>query len=689
MNTFFSKIAKLFKLFMEKFGNRFRRFWKRYQITRWIILILASIFLILSGYFTYKAKTADIGVLKLQLKESTRVIDSEGNEAGKLYSQKGTFVELNEISPNIQNAVTSTEDKTFWTNSGFSILGYARAAAGLVLHGRIIGGGSTITQQLVKNSLLSQKQTFLRKAAEFFMAVEVNKTYSKKDIMTMYLNNAYFGNGVWGVEDASMKYFGVHASQLDYSQSAVIAAMLRSPSYYNPIDHPDNAISRRNLVLGLMFNNKKLTKEQALQAKNEKLNLKDRYQVSNSYKYPYYYDAIIDEAINKYGLKEEDILSKGYKIYTSLNQDYQTQMQNTFDKSWLFTTSAADGTTPQAASVAINPQSGGVAAIVGGIGDHVFRGLNRATQIKRQPGSAIKPLAVYTPAIESGYRYDSLLPNQLKSYGKNNYRPSNSNGRYSETIPMYKALSESDNVPAVALLNKIGVKKGVNSVENFGINVDKSDQNLALALGGLQTGVSPLQMAQAYTAFANDGKLATAHFINKIVDADGKVIVDNNQTNKQVISSRTAKTMTSMMLGVFNNGTGYTAKPADYTIAGKTGDTEVPSSYGFGTKDQWVIGYTPDVVVASWMGYDKTDENHFMKTAAYQTLAPVFKDEMENMLPYSNETDFDEEDAATMYANKKDTKSGSGNWIDDLQDNFNSVKDNATQWYNSAKNFFG
>lgn len=686
MKNFFSKLIKPFRPSIETVDNGFRRTWKRYQITRWIILVFAVIFLVFSAYFTFRAKTSDVDHLKSQLQSSTTIVDVQGNNAGSLYSQKGTFIDIDKISPNIQNAVTSTEDRTFWTNSGVSFKGYMRAAVGLVLHRGQISGGSTITQQLAKNALLSQKQTFMRKAAEFFMAVEINKTYSKKDILTMYLNNAYFGNGVWGVEDASLKYFGKHASQLDVAQSATLAAMLKSPSYYNPIDNPKNSVARRNLIIDLMVDNKKITKAQATTDKQESLNLVDAYSGNDGYRYPYYFDAVVDEAINKYGLKEEDIMNKGYKIYTTLDQNYQKSMQNTFEKSWLFPANAADGTKPQAASVAINPKTGGVEAIVGGRGEHVFRGLNRATQIKRQPGSAIKPIAVYTPAIESGYRYDSDLPNEKKSFGKNNYTPTNDNGVYSETMPMYQALANSTNVPAVSLLDKIGVKKGVASVENFGINVDKSDQNLALALGGLETGVSPLQMATAYTAFANDGKLADEHFITKIVDSTGKTIVENTSSaNKQIISSSTAKTMTSMMLGVFSSGTAQGAKPYGYQVAGKTGSTEVPSSYGFGSKDQWLVGYTPDVVVSSWIGYDKTDQNHYLHSLSETGVAPLYKAEMEAILPYSGKTNFTEKDPTQM---KKEKEESGTDWTESIQNGFDSVKDTASQWYNSVKNLF-
>ncbi|MFD1418311.1 PBP1A family penicillin-binding protein [Companilactobacillus keshanensis] len=665
-----------------------RKYWKRFQIIRWLILLFLTLILVLSTVWTFKAKTADVENLKSSLQTKTTVVDKDGHDAGELYSSKGTYVSLKKISPNIQNAVISTEDRTFWTNPGFSVKGYARAALGYLIHHGITGGGSTLTQQLAKNALLTQKQTLSRKGEELFLSIEINRVYSKKNILTMYLNNTYFGNGVWGVQDASEKYFGKSASELNAGDAAVLAATLKGSNMYNPINNYNNSKSRRNLILDLMVQNNKLSESQAKYYQSQPITLIDNYNDANSYKYPYFFDAVIAEAVNKYGLKEDDILNKGYKIYTTLDPDIQKSMENSFDNSSLFPANANDGTTVQGASIAVNPKNGGVLAVVGGRGDHTFRGFNRATQMKRQPGSTIKPLAVYTPALENGYSYDSELPDQVTSFGKNKYTPTNADGLYQDKMPMYQALAQSENVPAVALLDKIGVKKGVNSVENFGINVHKNDQNLALALGGLETGVSPMQMARAYTAFANEGKLSETHFITKIVDSTGTVVVDNTDTsNKQIISKDTAKEMTSMMLGVYNEGTGKTARPSGYKIAGKTGSTEVPNSYGYpGTKDQWMIGYTPDIVVASWIGFDNTDKNHFLYGYSETGLSSLFKNEMSNILPDTDNTSFNVKDAANI---ANEDSGGSNNSANSFQDSVNTIKDKASQWYNDVKSFFG
>lgn len=646
----------------------------------------------MSSYLTFKAKTANVGEIKANLQTSTTLYDKKDARAGTLYTQKGTYVELDKISPEIQNAVISTEDRSFYTNPGFSVKGLARAAVNLVIHhGQITGGGSTLTQQLAKNAKLSQKQTFSRKFEELFLAVQITKTYSKKDILAMYLNNAYFGNGVWGVQDASRRYFGKNASELDASEAAVIAAMLRSPSYYNPADHLDNATSRRNLILGLMVDNGKLTESQAKAAKSETLVVKNTLEQNDSYKYPYYFDEVVNEAVKRFGLKEEDLVKNGYKIYTALDQSQQSKMENTFEQNWLFPDNAADGTLVQGSSIAIDPKTGGVSAVVGGRGDYTIRGYSRITQMKRQPGSTIKPLAVYTPALEDGYHYDSSLQDKKKSYGTNKYTPTNPDNVYTGSMPMYQAVANSTNAPAVWLLNQIGLKRGIKSVEDFGISVPKSDQNLAMALGGWQGGVSPYQMASAYTAFANNGELSETHFIRKIVDASGAVIVDNTTPSKsRIMSKKTSKEMTSMMLGVYNSGTGRYAKPDGYQVAGKSGSTEVPDSYGYGTKDQWLIGYTPDIVVATWMGYDKTDQEHFMKNTSIDGLAPIFKYEMQQLLPTTAQTNFDTEDAQSMA--KKEDDQDSDKVVNSLQsgikDGVNKAKETVNQWYNNLKGFF-
>ncbi|WP_195453502.1 PBP1A family penicillin-binding protein [Ligilactobacillus ruminis] len=652
--SFFKKITESLKRFLSLFGSWFKEKCHRYQVIRWFIVVCLSIFLATSIYLIYVAKTANVKGLENALERPTTIYDKDGDRAGYLYSQKGTWVSLDKISPNVADAVLSTEDRNFYHEYGFSIKGMVRALL-LNLKNRIMGssdiagGGSTLTQQLVKNAFLSQEQTISRKAKEIFIAMQVENTYSKKQILAMYLNNAYFGNGVWGIEDASEKYFGVHASQLTVPQAATIAGMLKNPNGYNPKDHPAESRQRRNVVLTLMKDNGKLTQEQMKSYQDSPMITSDNYQYDSGYRYPYFFDAVIDEAIKKYGLSEEDIMNRGYKIYTTLDQNYQSTMQTDFADSSLFPYDADDGTRAQGASIAIDPKTGGVTALVGGRNDsHVFRGYNRATQLVRSPGSTIKPLAVYAPALQHGYHYDSMVEDKHQAYGSNKYSPKNATGTYQGKIMLYQALAESKNTTAVWLLNKIGVSEGYRSAEKFGLKLSDSDKNLSLALGGLEKGVSPMTMASAYSAFANEGVKYDAHFIRRIVDASGKTIVDEEDADStRVVSEKVANEMTSMMIDVYKNGTGVSAKPYGYTIAGKTGSTQ-----GNGVDptaadtDRWYIGYTPDVVLATWVGFDSNKNS--IENAGTRGGAALFKSEMEGILPKTKQSQFKVKAASTL-----------------------------------------
>src|SRR5699024_2435911 len=280
-----------------RFKTWFKAKWHRYQIWKWLLIAFLSVFLMVSVRLVFIAKTAHVSDLKARLEQTTEIYDASGKKAGSLYSQKGTWVPLSKISQNMPNAVLSTEDRNFYHEYGFSVKGIARSVV-LLIRNRLMGestissGGSTITQQLVKNAFLSQQQIFSRKAKEIFIAMQVENTYSKNEILTMYLNNAYFGNGVWGVEDAAERYFGVHASQLTVPEAATLAGMLTNPNGFNPADHPKASRDRRNLVLQFMYENKKLTKSEMKQYQATPMVTHDNYTYHSGYNYPYYFDAV-------------------------------------------------------------------------------------------------------------------------------------------------------------------------------------------------------------------------------------------------------------------------------------------------------------------------------------------------------------------------------------------------------------
>ena len=620
-----------------------RKFWRRYHLTKIVIILGLSAGLIVGTYLFAIAKSTNVNDLQNALKTRTLIFDREEKDAGALSGQKGTYVELTDISKDLQNAVVATEDRSFYKNDGIN---YGRFFLAILTAGRS-GGGSTITQQLAKNAYLSQDQTVERKAKEFFLALELTKKYSKDQILTMYLNNAYFGNGVWGVEDASKKYFGVSASEVSLDQAATLAGMLKGPELYNPLNSVEDSTNRRDTVLQNMLAAGYIDKNQETEAAEVDMTsqLHDRYEGKISdYRYPSYFDAAVNEAVSKYNLTEEEIVNNGYRIYTELDQNYQANMQVVYENTSLFPR-AEDGTFAQSGSVVLEPKTGGVRGVVGQVADNDkagFRNFNYATQSKRSPGSTIKPLVVYTPAVEAGWALNKQLDNHTMKY--DNYKVDNYAGiKKSREVPMYQALAESLNLPAVATVNDLGVDKAFEAGEKFGLNMEKVDRVLGVALGsGVET--NPLQMAQAYAAFANEGLMPEAHFISRIENASGQVIASHKNSQKRVIDKAVADKMTSMMLGTFTNGTGISSSPADYVMAGKTGTTEAVFNPEY-TSDQWVIGYTPDVVISHWLGFPTTDENHYLAGSTSNGAAHVFRNIANTILPYTPGSTFTVENA--------------------------------------------
>ena len=620
-----------------------RKFWRRYHLTKIVIILGLSAGLLVGTYLFAIAKSTNVNDLQNALKTRTLIFDREEKEAGALSGQKGTYVELTDISKDLQNAVVATEDRSFYKNDGIN---YGRFFLAILTAGRS-GGGSTITQQLAKNAYLSQDQTVERKAKEFFLALELTKKYSKEQILTMYLNNAYFGNGVWGVEDASKKYFGVSASQLTLDQAATLAGMLKGPELYNPLNSVETSTNRRDTVLQNMVAAGYIDKNQETEAAGTDMasQLQDKYEGKVSdYRYPSYFDAVVNEAVSKYNLTEEEIVNNGYRIYTELDQNYQANMQVVYENTSLFP-KAEDGTHAESGSVALEPKTGGVRSVVGHVaGDDKpgFRNFNYATQSKRSPGSTIKPLVVYTPAVEAGWALNKQLDNHTMQY--DSYQVDNYAGiKTSPEVPMYQALAESLNLPAVATVNALGIDKAFDAGERFGLNMENVDRVLGVALGGgVET--NPLQMAQAYAAFANEGLMPEAHFITRIENASGQVIKSHKNSQKRVIDKSVADKMTSMMLGTFTNGTGISSSPTDYVMAGKTGTTEAAFNSVY-TSDQWVIGYTPDVVITHWLGFPTTDENHYLAGSTSNGAAHVFRSMANTILPYTPGSTFTVENA--------------------------------------------
>ncbi|VEF48777.1 penicillin-binding protein, 1A family [Bacillus freudenreichii] len=625
---------------LHKIKDSIWRFWKKAHLNQILLLVASLVILIGLSYFAYLASTANVESLKQGLAQATVIYDKDGDEASKISANRMEGVPIAEVPENMKNAIVAIEDHRFYKHRGFDVYGISRAFFKNLMSGRIRAGGSTLTQQLTKNALLSPERTYKRKLEEVFLAIEIEKKFTKDEILEMYLNQVYFGSGGWGVQNASKKFFGKDVSQVTLSESAMLAGIVNRPSALDPYKNYDASVERRNLVLKQMLKYEMISDAEYQEAVNEKIVLEDKGEDPLKGKYPYYVDAVLNEAINQYGLTQEEILTRGYKIYTEMDQNVQAGLEKVYANNYLFPVSP-DGTLAQSGAIMLDPKTGGIRGLVGGRGEHSFRAYNRATQLKAQPGSIMKPLVVYTPALEEGYTAESTLKDE-EGMTFANYKPKNYNGQYAGEVPLYTAVEKSLNVPAVWLLNEIGLHKGVTAAKEFGLPIQKEDENLSLALGGTTTGYSPQQMAEAYSVFANGGKREKSHIITKIVGPTGNVEGEYKPKSTRVISGKTAQKMTAILLNVVETGTGRNAHIPGYNIAGKTGSTQLPyPDIPNGTKDQWFVGYTPNLVGAVWLGYDLTDRNHYLRGSSSDTVVPIFKSMMENTLPYIEKDEFE------------------------------------------------
>lgn len=581
------------------------------------------------GLFAGLVEAQDIGRLEEPLPAASIIYDRNGEEASRISLSDIEEVRYEDIAEDMRNAIVAVEDKRFFEHDGMDLRSILRAFATNLGAGGTVQGGSTITQQLAKNVFLSHERTWSRKWNEVLLAKKIENRYDKRQILTMYLNQIYFGEGAWGIERAAKVYFGKSAKELTLAESALLAGLVKAPSALTPYKHPEEAEKRRNVVLGLMLDQGYITNGQYEEASKAPIGLQEaKASRIDEIKFPYYVDAIIREATSKYGLSENEVLHGGLRIYTELDVEMQQEAERVYADDSLFPASAADRLI-QSGAVLIDPRDGGIRALIGGRGDQPFRGFNRAVQLKRQPGSTMKPIAVYTPALEAGYRPDDTVVDEPVDFG--GYSPQNAGGVYHGEVTLYEALIHSYNVPAVKLLNDIGIDKGVEAAERFGIPLTEGDRTLGLALGGLQEGVSPVQMAEAFGAFANDGVRQDAHTITRIESADGVVLAQASGENTQATTPEVAHTLTAMMQGVVSDGTGEAAQLSDREAAGKSGTTQMDGTGGEGAKDNWFVGYTPQLVGAVWLGYDQTDASHYLTTSS-SAAAAVFRALMEGAL---------------------------------------------------------
>lgn len=535
-------------------------------------------------------------------------------------------VKFDQIPKQVRYAFISIEDNRFYEHGGIDYRGTLRALVSNIL-GHDVQGGSTITQQLAKNAFLSQERTLTRKIKEAFLAKQLENKYTKNEILTMYLNQIYFGEGSYGVESASLTYFGKHVQDLDLAQAACLAAIPKSPNYFDPMENPKANKERRDLVLDQMVKYGHITQVEANKAKAEELVIRKPQKGTKKDVQGYFFDYVSQEIAKKFG---DDVLYKGgLKIYTTLDSSMQAAAEDAISRlPNIYTKDPDHLTQPQVGLIAIDPQTGYIKAMIGGRGQDKF---NRAVQAVRQPGSSFKPF-VYLTAMDNGMNAATLIDDSEVSVG--GWKPQNYERTFHGKVTLRTALKLSCNVPAVKLAMELGPEKIIRNAKALGITTlvesgGQNDVNAAMALGGLTKGVSPIEMAAAYGTIGNNGVYNKPVAILKIVDRNGKVIYEHHPSPKQVVSAKAAYQTTDILMDVLISGTGAGAglgRPA----AGKTGTTD---DY----KDAWFVGFTPNLSCAVWIGDDRSRSMGLM-TGSMTPLSiwHAFMSRAIREIPYAN-----------------------------------------------------
>ncbi|WP_303147610.1 transglycosylase domain-containing protein [uncultured Megasphaera sp.] len=577
---------------------------------------------------------------------SSQVFDSHGRLITTLHSDQNRLpIDINKVPQNLQNAFIAAEDNRFYEHIGIDPIGIFRAIFANLTNRGIAQGGSTITQQLAKNAFLSQEQTLKRKIQEAMLALEIEHKYSKKEILEMYMNQIYFGQGAYGIQTAAKTYFNKDVNELTLTQCAMLAGLPKSPNYYSPFNNLNEAKKRKNVVLDQMVKYGYVSAAEAEDAKNQDLGLSKSHQSKEADEYASFIDYVSQQVAKKYG--DDALYKEGLKIYTTMDVDKQHAAVRAMRNLPNNYTDENGLTQPQAAIVSIDPKTGHILAMVGGRGQDSF---NRASMAVRQPGSAFKPF-VYLTALQHDMTPDTTMDDQPVTYGS--WSPKNAGGSYSGTMTLSDALAHSVNTIAVQLADRVGTKNIIANAKKMGITtLDAKDDNLAMALGGLTKGVTPLEMASAYGTFANKGVHVKPTAIVKILDRNGNVLEDastleKEETKTRVMSEREAYEMTTMLEGVIDHGTG-TAAAIGRPAAGKTGTTD-------DNKDAWFVGYTPDIVTAVWIG-DDTGSHSLGEIYGGTIPAEIWKDYMSSATSDESGGDFS---APSGMERRKETTSSS------------------------------
>jgi penicillin-binding protein 1A len=562
--------------------------------------------------------------------EASVLLAQDGKIFARFHEEENRrVVTLSNMSPYIQKAVVAVEDERFYGHHGIDFYGIARASFKNLLYGRIVEGGSTITQQLARNLFLTRQKTIFRKLAEMMLALQIERRFTKDEIIEYYLNQIYLGHNTYGVEAASDAYFGKHAKDLTLAEASMLMGIIEGPEIYSPYRNFKLAKARQKIVLAKMVDLNLIPLDEAKRAYAEEIkfhpeNLKRYGQIA-----PYFVSYIFGELIKKYG--EEAVNKGGLRVYTTLDTNTQAAAEEIVTK--FVTEEGKKYNFSQAALLAIDPRNGFIRAMVGGT-DFVKSQFNRAVQMKRQPGSAFKPF-VYAAAIEQGISPGTVLPDKPTIFNvypnqwnpEGTWEPKDFDRKYRGNVTMRFALEKSLNIPSVKLLEKVGIESAMSMAQRMGIK-SHLEPGLALTLGVSE--VTMLEMVSAYGAFANQGTRFEPISIYKILNRDGVVIYNYEPKGEQVLSQNVTAIMVDMMKGVLTRGTGVRGR-LDRPAAAKTGTTEE-------FKDAWIIGFTPQLVTGVWVG---NDDNHHMKGVAEVAVCPrIFKEFMNRALVNEPPLDF-------------------------------------------------
>ena len=582
----------------------------------------------------------DFDVYRITGCDRTSIIyDGQSDMVTRLHGvQDRTWVSISELQPSTVYAFISAEDARFFEHEGVDIIRIAGAIVADIKAGSYVQGASTISQQLIKLSHLTSEKTISRKAEEAALAYEMERQYSKEDILEMYLNYVYFGGGYYGIEAAAKGYFGVHASDLTLDQSAMLAGILKSPSGYAPHINYAASINRRNNILRLMRDYGYITDDEKKQASAGRPTiLHDKREEYSGY----YTDAVTKSAAALMGITVDELIRGGYSIYSAMDSDIQHYCEEMFKNGELFP--AEDS---EAAIVVLEPSTGMVVAMVGGRSYTGGISFNRATDIRRQPGSVIKPVIAYAPAFEYlNYTAADMILDEETTFA--DYTPSNYGNKYYGWVTVREAVTKSLNVPAVKTLSAVGVYRAKDFAKRCGIEFDDKDDSLALALGGFTYGVSPLQIAGAYSCFASGGIYNTPTLIKKITDRNGLTVYEYRQDSRRVMSEANAYILTSMLKSVVTEGTGHRLNTLDIPIAGKTGTVGLAN----GNRDAWMAGYTPEYTAVVWQGYDSDRLGLLPSSATGGTYPALMLYELFNHIyPDGRSGDFERPESVKQYS---------------------------------------